>query len=79
MVRRDGAEARKERIEKITKLVEAMLNRDKEPQLSQTLACLAYETGLTEDKLMEYLRISEKLGRFTLDLENDKIRKYVEN
>ena len=39
------------------------------------LAALQYDTGLTEDKLLEYLKILEKIGQFELDLENDKIKK----
>jgi len=77
MVRRDGAEARKERIEKIARSIQATLHIEKELQLSKTLAALEYDTGLTEDRLMEYIEIIERLGQITIDLENDKIKKPV--
>jgi len=77
MVRRDGAEARKERIEKIARSIQATLHTEKELKLSKTLAVLEYDTGLTEDKLMEYIEIIEKLGQITIDMENDKIKKPV--
>ena len=75
MVRRDGAEARKERIEKIARFIQAALFKEKETSLSRTLAELEYETGLKEETLMEILRLLEKLGQFVIDLENDKIKK----
>ena len=51
------------------------LHTEKELKLSKTLAVLEYDTGLTEDKLMEYIEIIERLGQITIDLENDKIKK----
>jgi len=75
MVRRDGAEARKERIEKIARFTQARLFKEKETSLSQTLAELEYETGLREETLLTILRLLEKLGQIVIDLENDKIKK----
>ena len=75
MVRRDGAEVRKERIEKIARAIQAALHSEKELQLSKTLAALEYETGLTEESVREYVKLIERLGQITIDWENDKIKK----
>jgi hypothetical protein len=75
MVRRDGAETRKERIEKIARFIQAALFKEKENSLSKTLAQLEYETGLKEQTLMEILRLLEKLGQFVIDVENDRVKK----
>ena len=75
MVRRDGAEVRKERIQEIGKLILSKLHNHSEISVSKTIAALQYEFGLTRDKLMEYLNILAELERFTLDKEKDKIRR----
>jgi cob(I)alamin adenosyltransferase len=75
MVRRDGAETKKERLEKIARSIQAALFKEKELSFSKTLAIYEYETGLTEEKLRSYLRLLEKLGHFVIDENNDKIRK----
>lgn len=78
MVRMDGAEARKERIEKIARSIQAALFANKEAgaiPLKKTVAKLSIETGLTQEKLMEYLTLLENDDQFTIDYENDKIRK----
>lgn len=74
MVRRDGAEIRKERIQQITKRVLSLIHEHGELSLSKTLALLEYETGLTKPKLMEYLTISAGTGHFVIDVEDDKIK-----
>jgi hypothetical protein len=43
------------------------------------VAGLEYDTGLTQEKIMEYLNIAEKTGCFEIDLENDKIIPKVES
>jgi len=75
MVRRDGAEVRKERMQEISKRVQALLHKSggKIP-LGKTVSILAYEFGLTKEKIIEYLRILEDLDRFVLDFEKDEIR-----
>jgi len=78
MVRRDGAEIRKERIQEVARFVQRALLNEKELSLSRTLAVLQYETGLTKEKLMEYLSILEGLGHFVIDKEHDKIRRISE-
>jgi hypothetical protein len=78
MVRMDGAEARKERIEKIARSIQAALFASGEIgaiPLKKTVAKLSIETGLTQEKLMEYLTLLENDDQFTIDYENDKIRK----
>lgn len=40
---------------------------------------LEYDKGLTAEKIMDYLRILEKLGRFEIDEKNDKIKKIIES
>ena len=75
MVRRDGAEVRRERIQQMTRLVVSRLNTEGgEISLSKMLAFLEYEYGLRREKLLEYLRIGEELNRFTIDEDRDQIR-----
>lgn len=77
MVRKDGAEARKQRIQEIAQTIHRSLNPVGAISLSKTIAALQYETGLTKERITEYLRILEKLDHFTLDVENDKIENHV--
>jgi hypothetical protein len=79
VVRKDGAEARKERIEQIARKIMAKLNKEKEISLSKEIAEIQYEFGLTKEKIMEYLEILEKLARFVLDKDNGKIRNITES
>ena len=73
MVRRDGAEVRRERIQKIGRRVLALLHEkgDRIP-LGKTVSRLAYEFGLTKEKIIEYLKILEDLDRFVLTLKRMK-------
>ena len=77
MVRRNGAEIRKERIQQVTQYVLSLLhkNNDGEILLSKTIALLEYRIGLTRQKLMEYLKIGQETEHFIIDIENDKITK----
>lgn len=78
MVRRDGAEVRRERILDIGKRVLALLHKSGgEIPLGKTVSVFELEVGLTKDKIMEYLRILEDLDRFVLDVENDKIQSLI--
>lgn len=79
MVRKDGAEARKERMEQIAKRIMAKLSMEKEISLSKETAEIEYEFGLRKERIMEYLEILEKLTRFVLDKDNDKIKKITES
>jgi hypothetical protein len=85
LVRRDGAEARKERITMIARTIQAALHKKKdngepeELQLDKTVARLSIETGLTREKLMEYLFLLESDEQFTLDMDNNKIRRTTED
>ena len=78
MVRRDGAEVRRERIQQITSRVLSLLHKHGEIRLKKTLATLEYETGLKRETLIEYLKTGEDTDHFTLDFENDKIKKIAE-
>jgi hypothetical protein len=78
MVRRDGAEVRKERIQEIARLIHRSLHKNGEISFSKTLATLQYEFGLTRDKLQEYIEILEGLGQFVIDKEQDKIKKITD-
>ena len=73
MVRRDGAEIRKERIQEVIKRVMSLLYDNEEIELDSTVAMLEYETGLRPEKILEYLKVGEKLKRFEIDMDNDKI------
>lgn len=75
MVRRNGAEARKERIQQIAQYIQAQLRREGEILLSKTIAELQYKFGLTKERITEYLEILENLGQFIIDKELDKIKK----
>ena len=74
MVRRDGAEIRRERIQKVTRRVLSLLHEHGEISLSKTIALLQYEFGLTKERLMEYLKIGEDTGHFVVDTENNEIK-----
>jgi hypothetical protein len=78
MVRRDGAEIRKERIQEVIKRVVSLLYNNNEIELDSTIALLQYETGLRPDKILEYLEIGEQLKRFELDIDKNRIRKFKE-
>jgi hypothetical protein len=76
MVRMDGAEARKARITDIAKTVQAFLYQNKESgeiPLHKVLAQIMINTGLTRDKVLEYLQLHHDADQFELDEKNDKI------
>ena len=75
MVRRDGAEARKERIQRIAQSIHADLHKDGEITLSKKTAILQYDLGLTKEKIREYLQILADMDQFTIDESSDRIRK----
>ena len=76
MNRRDGAEMRRQRIAQITKMVHAALHASKngEIPLSKFLATVMYKTGLTKEKIIEYLEVPQEMEQFEIDSINDKIR-----
>jgi len=78
MVRRDGAEVRKERIQEIARVIQRSLQNHGELSLSKTVALLQYEFGLTKEKLLEYLGVLEGLGQFVIEKEHDRIRRISE-
>jgi hypothetical protein len=78
MVGRDGAEARKERLQRIARTIQAALHKEHEIPLSKTIAVLQYEMGLTREKLQEYLEVLSDLDQFVMDFEHDKIKKAEE-
>ena len=53
----------------------AALEKQGELTLSVVVAEIEYAEGLTKVKITEYLETLEKLGRFALDEEQDKIKK----
>jgi len=80
MVRRDGAEVRRERIQQIVTCVLGLLHKKNgQIPLSETIALLQYEMGLTKPKLMEYLKIGEDTGHFIVEIEKNTIGKITEN
>jgi hypothetical protein len=78
MAGRDGAEARKERLQRIARTIQTTLHKEGEIQLTKTVAVLQYEMGLTGEKSREYLEVLRDLGHFVLDFEHDKIKKVIE-
>jgi hypothetical protein len=81
MVRMDGAEARRERINRMARTIQAMFYAKKEREepeelpLKKTVSKLGIETGLTRQKIMTYLEELADDDQFILDVEHDKIRK----
>jgi len=76
MVRKDGAEARRERMEKMAKAIHAALeNNNGEILLSKNVSTIAVQTGLTKGKIMDYLTLLADAGHFVLDVEGNKIHK----
>ena len=78
MVRRDGAGARKERIAQIARSIQASLFQNKDTgfiPLKKTVAMLMYETGLTKEKITEYLQLLQETDQVELDAEKDQIRR----
>jgi len=75
MIRRNGAEARKERLQQIAQFIQAQLHREGEISLSKTIAKLQYDYGLTKERILEYLEILESLGQFIIDKKLEKITK----
>jgi GTP-binding protein EngB required for normal cell division len=78
MVRHNGAEARKERLQEIARFIQRALYTSNELSLSGTLVQIEYNFGLTEAKAMEYFRLLEKLEQFILVEKEDKIKKSAE-
>jgi hypothetical protein len=79
MVRKDGAEARKERLQQIARAIQAALRKEGEIPLSKSMATLQYDLGLTKDKVMEYLEVLETLGQFEIDMQTGKIKRTIES
>jgi hypothetical protein len=78
MTRKDGAEARKERIQKIATGIQASLYKNKDSgyiPFKKTVAMLELETGLTKEKILEYLALLAEADQFEVDFEKDQIRK----
>jgi GTP-binding protein EngB required for normal cell division len=78
VVRHNGADARRERLQEIARLIQRVLHTKEELSLSGMLIQIQYNFGLTEAKAMEYLRLLEKLGHFVLVEKEDKIKNAVE-
>ncbi len=81
MVRKDGAEARKERIAKIAANIQAALYQNNDLGyifLRKTVAKQELETGLTREKIMEYLSLLVEADQIEIDSEKDQIRKHLD-
>jgi hypothetical protein len=82
MVRRDGAEARRERYATIAQTIQQLLFKAKEQGLDyipfrKTVVGFKVQMGLTAEKIMEYMKDLEELGQFEIDYEKDQIRRGV--
>jgi len=62
-------------MQEVARLIHRTLANEKQVSLSKTLAVLAYEFGLTKEKLMEYVSILESLDQFVIEKEHDRIAK----
>ena len=81
MVKRDGAETRRERIKEIAKMLQAgfheKMEKGEKPefQLSKFITLVEFDYGLSREKVIEYLEIIQGIGQIEIDYENDKLRK----
>ena len=78
LMRNDGVDARKERIQAVARKIVASLTTNKDIgwiSLATTIADIQYEEGLTEKRIMEYAAIGEKRGLYVIDKENNLIRR----
>jgi hypothetical protein len=78
VVRRDGAENRKERITAIARSIHASLFQSKEAgfiPLKKTVALQMLEHGLTKEKVMEYMFLLQEAEQLEIDIDGDQIRK----
>jgi len=78
MVRHDGAEAKRERMEQISRKIQAALYIENPISLSKIVAQVEYDFGLTKTRIREYLKTLQDLERFKIDEANNQIRKVVE-
>jgi hypothetical protein len=81
MVKRDGAETRRERISEIARFILAAFQKEKETgesegiSLSKLIGTMMYEKDLTREKVIEFLEVIETRDMIELDVVNDKVRK----
>lgn len=73
MVRKDGAEVRKQRIMEVRQAIHRFLFSKTEVDLNEVLAALQYQTGLTREKLLEYIGIIEATHQIVVDYAASKI------
>lgn len=74
LVRKDGAEARKERIAEIAKTIQSELYANNgDISLRRISARIQITTGLTHLKVMEYLQLLSEAGQFELNEKDEKI------
>lgn len=81
MVRKDGAEARKERISLIARTIQSALFQAKEVgyiSLSGTISKIMVETGLTRGKVEEYLQLLSEQGQFEVNVNDNQIKRTSE-
>jgi predicted DsbA family dithiol-disulfide isomerase len=78
MVRHDGAEAKRERMEQISRKIQAALYVENPISLSKIVAQVEYDFGLTKTRIKEYLKTLQDLERFKIDEANNQIRKVAE-
>ena len=81
MVKKDGAETRRERISQIARSLQAAFHEKKEKgeiaelKLSKFISLVMFNTGLTKEKVVLYLEVIQDIGQCEIDSENGKIRK----
>jgi len=81
MVKKDGAETRRERIKEIARSLQAAFHEKKEKgeklelQLSKFISSVMFNTGLTKEKVILYLEVIQDMDQCGIDFDNDKVRK----
>jgi hypothetical protein len=76
-MKKDGAEIRRERMEAISRSIHKNLETQNPLTYTKTVATLAYNTGLTQHRIEEYLSVLETLSHFIINREKDTISKIV--
>jgi len=78
MTRNDAVEVRRQRIQAVNQMFVAALYKNKDigwVSLDVTLANIEYETGLRQERILEYASDGEKRGLFKIDVKDNKILK----
>jgi len=78
-MRRDGAESRRQRISELARTIQAALTESGgEIPFAKTVSVYMKNSGLTKERVLEYLEILRDNDEFEIDMKNDKIKRLSE-